>query len=201
MKKFYVLFVLSFVSLFLLAGCGPKEIPKSNEGEYEEVSQPFTDLEEMAVEINESGGVAAVGEGVSTRQDLAKDKARNEALGKLSEIFSQKVSRMTKSFSEEVGSGTQPEINEVFTRATKNVASATLQGAITKKSKLTQNSKTKQYMAGVLVVITPKTVNNSIFDEIRNTDKRMYERFRASQTFDELNKEAEEFEKKQQGNN
>ncbi len=201
MKKFYVLFVLSFISLFILAGCGgQKEVPKSSAGEYSVIDQPFTDLEEMSVEVIEAGGLAAVGEGVSTRQDIAKDKARNEAIGKLAEILSQKINRMTKSFTEEVGSGTQPEINEMFTRVQKNVANATIQGAITKKTKMAQNNETKQYMAGVLVIVTPKTVNSSIFDEMRNTDKKLYERFRASQAFDELNKEAEEYEKKQ-GNN
>ncbi len=201
MKKFYSFFVLSFISLFILAGCGgQKEVPKSSAGEYSVIDQPFTDLEEMSVEVIEAGGLAAVGEGVSTRQDIAKDKARNEAIGKLAEILSQKINRMTKSFTEEVGSGTQPEINEMFTRVQKNVANATIQGAITKKTKMAQNNETKQYMAGVLVIVTPKTVNSSIFDEMRNTDKKLYERFRASQAFDELNKEAEEYEKKQ-GNN
>ena len=197
MKKFYsVLVMLTFSALFLTGCSGTRETPKSSEGEYTEISQPFSDLEAKAVAINEDGGLAALGEGVSTRQDIAKEKARNEALGKLTEILSQKISRMTKSFTEEVGSGTQPEINEMFTRVQKNVASQTLQGAITKETKMTKNDKTGQYMAGVLVVITPKTVNNSIFDELRNTDKKLYERFRASKAFEELNKEIEDYEKK-----
>lgn len=193
MKNALQLFMMALMVLFIFGCGGTKDFSKTHpsEGEFEEIDDPFKDLESSALDIIADGGIAAVGEGISTRQDLAKEKARNEGLGKLAEILEQKIQRLTKAFVEEVGSGNNPQISETFSKVQKNVANAKLSGAIVKDSKLTKNSKTGQFMAGALVMIDPKSINTSILDELKKTDDKLYQQFRSSKGFEELEKEME----------
>lgn len=191
MKNAIQLFTMALMVLFIFGCSGPKDFSKTHpsDGTFEEIDDPFAGLLEAANGIIAEGGIAAVGEGISTRQDLAKEKARNEGLGKLAEILEQKIQRLTKAFVEEIGSGNNPQISETFSKVQKNVANAKLSGAIVKDSKLTKNSKTGQFMAGALVVIDPKTINTSILDELKKTDDKLYQQFRSTKGFEELEKE------------
>lgn len=194
-----VLAVLSvFAMCFFLSSCG-SSVPEKQEdktGGYKEINDPLMSLTEEANKIIEEGGVAAVGQGLSKRQDLAKEKARANADGALAEIFSKKIDRLRKNFQEEVGQSKESEVNELFSTTTKIFTSNVLTGAIEKSTKLMQNDK-GEYMYGVLMAITPKTVNMSIMDEMEKGQPQLYQRFRSSQAFDELKKEIEEYEKKQ----
>lgn len=191
MKNAIQLFTMALMVLFIFGCSGPKDFSKTHpsDGTFEEIDDPFASLTAEANEVIANGGIAAVGEGISTRQDLAKEKARNEGLGKLAEILEQKIQRLTKAFVEEIGSGNNPQISETFSKVQKNVANAKLSGAIVKDSKLTKNSKTGQFMAGALVVIDPKTINTSILDELKKTDDKLYQQFRSTKGFEELEKE------------
>jgi len=180
MKNAIQLFAMALMVLFVFGCSGPG---------FTTIPDPFKSLTEEANEVIADGGIAAVGEGVSTRQDLAKEKARNEGLGKLAEIFEQKIQRLTKAFIEEVGSGNNPQINETFSKVQKNVANAKLSGAIVKNTVLTQHNENGRFMAGVLVVIDPKTINTSILDELKKTDDKLYQLYRSSKAFEELEKE------------
>jgi len=48
-------------------------------------------------------------------------------------------------------------------------------------------------MAGVLLSIDPKTINQSLLDEM-SKEQKLYQRFRSSQAFDELQKEMDNYE-------
>ena len=197
MKTSFNLLGAALIALFVFGCSGPKDFSKTHpsDGEFEAINDPFKDLQSAANDIISDGGLAAVGEGISTRQDLAKEKARNEGLGKLAEILEQKIQRLTKSFVEELGSGNNPQINESFSKVQKNVANAKLSGAVIRDSKLTKNSKTGQFMAGALVVIDPKTINTSILDELKKSDDALYQQFRSSKAHEELQKEMENYNK------
>ena len=197
-RQLLVLFVLALsLTMFMACGGGSKKMVKSDTMEaYED---PFQDLQDMTNGIIEGGGVAAVGQGISKRQDLAKKKAVTDAQGQMAEIFSTKVQKMKKMFVEEIGSADDSEINEAFTDVTKTLSSTVLKGAITKKVKYMRDKETKQFTAGVVVAVEPNKVNMSIFDEMQNKKPKMYERFRASKAYDELKSEMENYEKQDTG--
>jgi len=203
MKKFLMLLFVVAFTLSMIVACGgskatTKGADSGSEG-FEEIKDPFQDLTDIANNIIDGGGVAAVGQGVSARQDLAEKKAVTDAQGKLAEIFNTKVQRMKKSFQEEIGSADDSEINEAFTEVTKTLTSQMLQGAITKQKKYLRDKATNQFTCGAVVAIEPNKVNMSILDEMKNKKPKLYERFRASQAYEELKNEMEDYEKQQQG--
>ncbi len=198
MKKSIFLLTLIASFGFLMISCGgSSKAPPPAENDFVEVSDPFADLTDMANQIIDEGGIAAVGEGMSKRRDIAKEKARTAAQGKLAEIFNTKVQGVKKRFVEEVGSGDETEINEAFSSVTKTLTSQVLRGAVVKKSKITKNPKTGQYMVGTVVAVSPKTVNLSIMDELNKNKPQLYQRFRASQAYKELKDEMDAYEKQQ----
>ena len=201
MKKYIIALLSMVVAAFFITSCGGSKPPAPDpaDADFVEVADPFEDLTTMANQIIESGGVAAVGEGISGRSDIAKEKAVTNAQGKLAEIFDLKVQKMKKSFMEEIGSADDSEINEAFTSVTKTLTSKVLKGAIVQKTKMTKNPKTNQYKTGVVVAITPKTVNMSVMDELEASKPKLYERFRASQAYEELKNEMDDYEKQQSG--
>jgi len=196
MRRMLLILAAVVLSLSLFTACGGGEKMVKNEN-MEAYADPFQDLTDMSNSIIDAGGVAAVGQGISKRQDFAKKKAVTDAQGQLAEIFNTKVQRMKKNFAEEVGSADDSEINEAFTEVTKTLSSTMLKGAITKKVKYMRDKATKQFTAAVVVAIEPNKVNMSIFDEMKNKRPKLYERFRATKGYDELKKEMDTYEKQQ----
>ncbi len=199
MKRFVYYSFAMLLTTALIMSCVStnKKVAATDPGAMEVMEDPFQDLTDMANQIIEAGGIAAVGQGTSARQDLAKKKAVTDAQGQLAEIFNLKVQKLKKSFQEEIGSANDSEINEAFTTVTKTLTSQLLRGAITKKVKYMRNKETGQITAAAVVAIEPNTVNMSILDEMKAKKPKLYERFRASQAYDELKKEMENYEKQQ----
>ena len=106
---------------------------------------------------------------------------------------------MKKMFQEEIGSAEDSEINEAFTTVTKVLTSTMLQGAITKKTKYMKDPSTGKFTAAALVAVEPDKVNMSILDEVKKGKPKLYERFRASQAYDELDQAMEKYKKEQEG--
>ncbi|APF18510.1 hypothetical protein [Caldithrix abyssi] len=201
MKRFMFFALILVIASALMISCGSSnpKVAASDPGAMEVIEDPFQDLTDLANKIIESGGVAAVGQGTSARQDLAKKKAVTDAMGNLAQVFNTKVQRLNKSFQEEIGSANDSEINEAFTTVTKTLTSQLLRGAVTKKVKFLRNKETGQITAAAVVAIDPKTLNQSILDELQNKKPQLYQRFRATKAYEELKKEMEDYEKQQQG--
>jgi len=186
-------YFLSVVVALILISCGSSQkIEKASE--WQEVSDPLATLNKEANQLIEAGAVAAVGEGRSTRRDIAKQKAVANAEMNLAAIFEKKIQGLKKNFQEEVGQGKSSEVNELFSSVSKTVIKKTLKGAIVKNYKILQNDK-GEYLYGVLMVISPKTVNMSILDEMQAGNPKLYQRFRASKAFEELQKEMDNYGK------
>lgn len=192
MKRVEFLVTL-FLSILFISCSSTNEYTKE---EWTEVEDLMKGLQELSIDIIEDGGIAAYGEGLSTRRDIAKEKARASADGALAEIFNKKIDRLKKNYLEEVGQGKDSEVNELFSVVTKELTSQVLVGAYEKDSKLIQNNK-DEYLCGIVMAITPNTLNLSILDEMKNNKPELYQRFRASQAFEELDKELKKYEESQ----
>ena len=199
MKRNLMLLLSAIMILGLIVACGGggKKVvdPSKDMIAYED---PFQDLQDMSAAIIDAGGIAAVGQSESARQDLAKKKAVTDAQGQLAEIFNTQVNRMKKMFQEEIGSAEDSEINEAFTTVTKVLTSTMLQGAITKKTKYMKDPQSDKFTAAALVAIEPDKVNMSILDEVKKGKPKLYERFRASQAYEELDQAMEKYKKEQE---
>lgn len=149
----------------------------------------FDYMQEEVGKISEKGGMASVGLGESRNTQLAITKAKVEARKNLAQLVQVKIENLEKAFIEEVGEASGSEINELFSSATKQITSQTLQGTVPKMQKYeTDDGVTTAY---ILMVLNPDIIHASLKN---NNAKHLYERFRASKAFEELDKEIKEFE-------
>jgi hypothetical protein len=199
MKRTLIMLFSMILALSLIVACGGSQKTVNPAKGMEVYEDPFQDLQDLTSEIIDAGGIAAVGQAQSQRQDLAKKKAVTDAQGQLAEIFNTQVNRMKKMFQEEIGSAEDSEINEAFTTVTKVLTSTMLQGAITKQTKYMRDPETKMFTAASVVAVEPDKVNMSILDEVKKSKPKLYERFRASQAYEELDKAMEQYKKEQEG--
>ncbi len=190
MKRVAGLVVCS-VAAVMMAGCAKPHKVASQK-------TPFEVIQEKANAITAAGGLAAVGVGSSRTVNLALDKAKTRGRTELAHIMETKVESLKKDFSEEVGTADGAELNELFSAASRHVASQVLRGAVPKDLKYdTQGGMTT---AWALMVVDPSVIADAFANQA-NTARHMYTRFRASQAFDELDKEVKKFDefKKQDG--
>lgn len=149
----------------------------------------FDYMQEQVAEIAEKGGLASVGTAKSRDQALAITRAKNNARVSLAQMVQVKIENLEKSFIEEVGEADTSEINQLFSSASKSITSQTLQGTVPKMQKY--ESENGVYTAYVLMVLSPDLIDASLKN---SSAKHLYERFRASKAFEELDKEIKEYE-------
>lgn len=150
----------------------------------------FDYMQEEVAKISENGGMAAVGIGESGSQHVAVSKAKVEARKNLAQLVQVKIENLEKAFVEEVGEAGSSEINELFSSATKQITSQTLNGTVPKMQKFEE--KDGVTTAYVLMVLNPEIIPATL--KSSNASKHLYERFRASKAFEELDKEIKEYE-------
>lgn len=180
--KHIILGLLSLTVCIGFTGC--KSTPPADSDK-----SMFDAMQEMVSDISEKGGMAAVGIGESRKVDVAVAKAKLEARKNLAQLVQVKIENLEKAFVEEVGDADTSEINELFSSATKQITSQTLQGTTPKIQKYdTDSGVTTAY---VLMVLNPDIIPSSLQN---SSAKHLYERFRASKAFEELDKEIKEYE-------
>jgi hypothetical protein len=180
--KRIALAILSLAVCIGFSGC--KSPPKM-----ESDDSMFDYMQEEVAKIAEKGGMAAVGIGESRTTQLAITRAKVEARKNLGQLVQVKIENLEKAFVEEVGEVSGSEINQLFSSATKQITSQTLQGTVPTLQKYeTDDGVTTAY---ILMVLNPDIIDESLRN---NSAKHLYERFRASKAFEELDKEIKEFE-------
>ena len=188
MKKVFILLLLVIFGLILLTGCGSKEVSGKK--------SPYFQMQKKANQINKNGAVAVIGQGESSREDIARKKSYVDARANLAEALNVKVQTLSKSFLEEIGTTGDSEINEAFSKTTKTMASTVLKGSFPEDEIMVE--KEGKITIYTLMVIDPSTFNQSLMDEMnKSKNKKLYERFRSSQAYDELNNEMETYEANQ----
>lgn len=182
MKKLTILILAGF-TMALMVGCGGSETTAK--------TSPYNELMKMARDMRKAGAVADVGQGQSKREDIAREKAQTDGRAKLALGLESKTQVLQKKFTEEIGSNEDTEINEAFSSVQKTMASTVLQGAFPEEERMVE--KDGIITIYVLMAIDPATFNKSFMDEMKNKPK-VYERFRASQAYDDLKTEMDAYE-------
>jgi hypothetical protein len=150
----------------------------------------FDYMQKEVADIFEDGGVAAVGIADSRNTQTAIAKAKLDARKNLAQAVHVKIENLEKAFIEEVGEARGSEMNELFSSATKQITAQSLSGSIPLEQKFSVD-KDDVTTAYILMALNPDIIDASLKN---NNAKHLYERFRASKAFDELDKEIKEFE-------
>ncbi len=135
--------------------------------------------------------------GTSRDLNLAIEKAITTARAEIARQYEVKVEGLTKSFQEEIGSSEDSEINQLFSQTIKTVVSTQLMGSrATKTSHVRDGNNFRAYV----LVEYPIGAANQAFMNALKANQNMYTRFRASESFKEMDDEVKKYEdwKKQQ---
>ena len=129
----------------------------------------------------------------ATSQDmqLAFDKASTDARAELGRQVEIKVEGLQKRFQEETGTNADAQLLDQFTQANKTVVSTSLSGSrITKQRQVKDGNLWRAY---VLVEYPVGAANEAFLQQVKKNEQ-MYTRFRATQTFKELEDEVKKLD-------
>lgn len=178
--------VLFSAALFIFIGCGSStvDLPKTDVGDIPEwFLNPPTDPNYLY----------AVSTETSRDLQMAVDKATTSARTDISRQVEIKVSGLEKQFKEEIGVAEDSQLLQQFTQASKTVTNQSLTGSKVKEKKIIKDGNT--FRAYILVEYPIGAANVALMDALKKQNE-LYTRFRSSQTFEELNKEIENYNKK-----
>ena len=181
---------LSLIVALALIGCGgAKTMQSADTGD---VPEWFTNVP------SDPNFLFAANTGTSQDLQLAIDKASTGGRAEIGRQVEVRVNALQKRFDEEVGLGSDAQLLQQFTQASKTVVSTSLMGSRISKQKQVKDG--DLWRAYVLIEYPIGAANAALVDQIKKNNE-MYTRFRASQTFEELDKEVQKYEewKKQQG--
>jgi hypothetical protein len=183
MRLISILVALTAVGI-LVAGCGggQKAMQSASEGE-------IPDWYSRAPQ--DPNSVFGVNTAISQDLQLAYDKATTGARADIGRQVEVKVTGLQKRFEEETGVGQDAQLLQQYTQATKTVVSTTLSGTRVKEKVHFKDG--DLYRAYVLVEYPLGSVNEALLEAIRKNEQ-LYTRFRASQTFKELEADVKKYE-------
>ncbi|HNQ44194.1 MAG TPA: hypothetical protein PKI59_07180 [Candidatus Cloacimonadota bacterium] len=181
MKK--VLFIIMVLSLALfIAACGSnKKLPKPD-GDV--VYRPAWWGEQKYPDF-----VCTYGQATNAKETISIGTAKNNALFEAAQYVEAEVKGMMKTYEEEAGVE-NPQILALSSSVIKTVANVKFSGAIPdliETRSYTEGGK-KVYKTWIQMKIPKDAVNKTLIDNIRN-EEALYNQFKASQAFMELDKE------------
>jgi hypothetical protein len=186
-KMRYVVSVLASLMFVALIGCGgSKSMQSANAGD---IPDWFTNIPQ------DPNFLYSANTQVSQDLQLAVDKAVTGARSEIGRQLEVKLEGLQKKFSEETGTGNDAQLLQMFTQAEKTVVSTTLNGSRVKYQKQARDG--ELWRAYVLVEYPIGAANTALMQQIKNNDQ-MYTRFRASESFKELQDEVDKYDKYKQ---
>ena len=183
MKKFIILsFLVTFLSVLIISCGGSKSISSADAG----------DIPDWYTNVPQDPNYHFASRTASSQDmQLAVDKAATDARAEISRFIEVKLSGLQKKFDEEVGAGENSTLLQQFTQATKTVVSQVLTGSKIKEQKLFKTG--NLWRAYVLAEYPIGAANQALMQQLKKNNE-LYTRFRASQTFEELDKEIQKYE-------
>jgi len=133
--------------------------------------------------------------GVATADSLdlqtAVDKAKQDARVDIARQLDLRVTGMSKRFVEETGLAEDAELLGMFTQVSRSIVSDSLTGSRLVKEDLARSG--SGYRAYVMMDMPIGEANARFVEKIR-AQQRLYTRFRASESFEELDRMVQEYE-------
>jgi len=151
----------------------------------------YNQMQRKAARINSSKGLAAVGVGKSKDLALAQKMATSRGRMEMAAILQARVNSLAKDFQEQIGPAESAEFNTLFSTAGKQITAQTIQGVAPKE--IVNETKGDLITVYALMWQNPKVIKE-YFANQKNTSAALYERFRASQAFKELDKDIQQYE-------
>lgn len=139
--------------------------------------------------------IYAVATAESRDLQLAINKAVADGRNNLAQQMEVKFSGMTKRFQEETGLGGDAELLDQFTQAYKGIVNTTINGSRPAKQEF-EPTTSGGYRAFVLMELPIGQASQALMQRVK-AQEQLYTRFRATQAFEELNKEIEKYEASQ----
>ncbi len=183
MMKRKVALVTVLIIAFVFLGCS---------GGMKVIKSPHSDLQLKANELVRNGGLAVVGTGISSREDLARKQAQNDGRTLLSNALETKVKGYEKQFQEEIGTAGDAEINEAFQAVSEQLTKSILVGVLPTEEVITM--KDGKYTIYTIMAIDPKIFIQSFQDQMKE-QKAAYTRYRQSQMHKEMEQKLEDYDK------
>jgi hypothetical protein len=182
MRTLTLFLAVALLAIFALGCSGPKTMQATSTGD---VPEWFSN-----VPVNPNYLYAA-NTAVSQDLQLAIDKATTGARTEIGRQVEIKVNALQKRFEEETGVGQDAQLLQQFTQANKNVVSTSLSGTTVKtKSQVKDGDMWRAY---VLVEYPIGQANAELLKAIK-ANEQMMTRFRASETYKELDTEVQKFD-------
>lgn len=126
-----------------------------------------------------------------TNESMADAAAQLNGRNELATTITAHIKSMTKQASEQVGIGKDSELNSLFSQAIVQTVDQTLVGSTVYEAAVTKYvRRLKAYRAEVIMMIDTGPVNEQMLDDIKER-RKLYERFRTSELFKEMEAEIE----------
>lgn len=181
--RFTTLAAALLVAAFLIGCGGSQPLPQTDTG----------DVPEWYANIpTDPNFLYAVNTSTSRDMQLAVDKSMQAARTEVGRQVEVKINALQKRFQEETGIGDDAQLLDQFTQASKTVVSTSLSGSKEKQKKIVKDG--NNWRAYVLVEYPLGAAQEALREQIKKNEQ-LYTRFRASQTYKELDDEVEKYEK------
>jgi len=178
--------LLPFLTLLIFSGCGGStQTTQSLSNLNDDIPDWYLHKPTDPNYIYESASA------VSKDLELSVSKASTDARAKVGQAIEIKLNNMQKKFDEEVGTGDNANLLQQFTQATKTVVSTVLSGSNVAKKEIKKEG--LGFRAYVLVEY-PIGAAAQAFQKQLSQRQELYTRFRASESFKELDEEVKKYE-------
>lgn len=180
-------FAAALIALFLIGCGGSQPLPQTDTG----------DVPEWYANVPaDPNYLYAVNTSTSKDMQLAVDKAIQAARTEVGRQVEVKINALQKRFQEETGIGDDAQLLDQFTQASKTVVSTSLSGSKEKQKKIVKDG--NNWRAYVLIEYPLGAAQEALREQIKKNEQ-LYTRFRASQTYKELDEEVQKYEQYKKG--
>ena len=182
------LFAAALMALFVIGcGGGSEPLQKTDTGDVPDwYSTPPSDPNYLH----------AVNTSTSKDMQTAVDKATQAARTEIGRQVEVKINALQKRFTEETGIGDDAQLLDQFTQASKTIVSTSLSGSKESKKKIVKDG--NNWRAYVLVEYPLGAAQEALKEQIKKNEQ-LYTKFRASQTYKELDDEVSKYEQSKKG--